>query len=111
MIHTEKRARWQGLVLDQGTSGQSIAEFCRARELSKTLFYRWRRKLQEVATPGFVEVQVAKRRLRNGRAKPVVPATGSTIEVRLRNGRSVMVAPKFDASHLRAVLAVVESAS
>jgi hypothetical protein len=29
--------------------------------------------------------------------------------VRLRNGRSLMVAPEFDANHLREVLAVVES--
>jgi hypothetical protein len=35
---------------------------------------------------------------------------GSTsIEVRLRNGRSLMVAANFDARHLRALLAVVES--
>jgi len=37
-------------------------------------------------------------------------ALGSTsIEVRLRNGRSLMVAANFDARHLRALLAVVES--
>jgi hypothetical protein len=38
-------------------------------------------------------------------------APGSTIEVRLHNGRSLMVAEEFDARHLRALLAVVESAS
>jgi hypothetical protein len=38
-------------------------------------------------------------------------ALGSTIEVRLRNGRSLMVAPEFNAIHLRALLAVLESES
>ena len=37
-------------------------------------------------------------------------ALGSTtIEVRLRKGRSLMVAASFDARHLRALLVVVES--
>jgi transposase-like protein len=111
MIQPENQAKWQGLILDQETSGQSIAGFCRTRELSASLFYNWRRRLREEATPGFVEVQVAKPRLKNGRARHSGCAPGSTIEVRLSNGRSLMVAAEFDASHLRALLAVVESAS
>jgi hypothetical protein len=55
-----------------------------------------------------VEVQVAKSQLK---PKPFRPALGSTIEVRLSNGRSLMVPPEFDGSHLRALLAVVESES
>jgi len=35
---------------------------------------------------------------------------GTTIEVRLRNGQSLLVAPEFDANHLREVLAVVSRA-
>jgi hypothetical protein len=55
-----------------------------------------------------VEVQVAKPDLspRQYRA-----ALGSTIEVRLRNGRSLMVAPEFNAGHLPGLLAVLESES
>ena len=56
-----------------------------------------------MASGEFVEVQVAK-------PQPFRSMPATTIEVRLSNGRSVMVAPEFDASHLRAVLAVVESA-
>jgi len=62
--------------------------------------------VREAASPGFVEVQVAKPDLRPRYSRD---AAGSTIEVRLSNGRSVVVAPGFDASHLRALLAVVES--
>ena len=107
MIQSEKRINWQGIISDQETSEQSIAGFCRARKVSEALFYYWRKKLRDVARPGFVEVQVAEPELG---ARHGCSAGGSTIEVRLSNGRSLMVAPEFDASHLRALLAVVESA-
>jgi hypothetical protein len=53
-----------------------------------------------------VEVELTKG---NREREPARLGLGSTIEVRLGNGRSLMVAPEFDANHLRAVLAVVES--
>ncbi len=44
-------------------------------------------------------------------AEPVRPAVtrSSAIEIRLREGRSLVVEPGFEASHLRALLAVLES--
>jgi hypothetical protein len=63
--------------------------------------------LQEVAQHQFVEVQVAKPDLSQRHSGA---ALGATIEVRLGNGRSLMVAPEFNAGHLRALLAVLESA-
>jgi hypothetical protein len=106
MIQPNKQAKWRSLVSEQEESGQSIAAFCRAGKLHESLFYYWKKRLQQAATPPFVEVQVAKPELRPSRS-----ALGSTIEVRLSNGRSLLVAPSFDAGHLRALLAVVESAS
>ena len=100
--------KWRSLVSEQEESGQSVAAFCRARELDESLFYYWKKRLREVATPPFVEVQLAKPQLRPRHSHS---ALASTIEVRLRNGRSLMVAPEFDARHLRALLAVVESES
>jgi hypothetical protein len=102
------RAKWQSLVSEQQESGQSMAAFCRARELHKSQFYYWKMRLREAATPEFVEVRVAKPHLSQ---RDSCSALGSRIEVRLRNGRSLVVAPSFDASHLRALLAVVESES
>jgi transposase-like protein len=108
MIQPIKQVNWQSLVSEQEESRQSVAAFCRARELHKSQFYYWKKRLREVATPQFVEVQVEKPQLR---PKPSRSALGSTIEVLLSNGRSLMVPPEFDASHLRALLAVVESES
>jgi hypothetical protein len=107
MNQRAKQGKWRGLILEQETSGQSIAAFCRAREVSESLFYYWRKKLGE-ARPEFVEVRVAEPEWRTRHSGS---ASGSTIEVRLNNGRSLMVGREFDAGHLRALLAVVESAS
>ena len=107
MIQPGKQANWQSLVSEQQTSGQSVAAFCRTREVSEGLFYYWRKRLREAA-PEFVEVHVAKPR---PRPEPSRAGLASTIEVRLSNGRSLIVPPEFDTNHLRALLAVVESAS
>ena len=100
-------AKWRVLVAEQEQSGQSVAAFCQNRELAQSQLTYWKRRLREAAKAPFVEVQLAppgvEPRVQAG-------ALGSeSIEVRLRNGRSLMVAANFDARHLRALLAVVES--
>lgn len=107
MIQPTKQVKWKSLVSEQEESGQSVTAFCSTRELPKRKFYYWKKRLREAATPPFVEVQFAQ----HLRPRHSGSAVGSTIEVRLRNGRSLVVAPEFDASHLRALLAVVESES
>jgi hypothetical protein len=98
--------KWQNLCSEQEQSGQSAAAFCRARELRPSQGYYWKKRVREAAMPQFVEVQVRKPAMspRDSRV-----GLGATIEVRLGKGRSLMVGPGFDASHLRALLAVVEA--
>ena len=108
MSQPEKQVKWRSLIAEQKESGQSAAAFCRARGVREALFYYWKKQLQEVARSQFVEVQVAKPDLSQRHSGA---ALGSPIEVRLRNGRSLMVAPEFNAGHLRALLAVLESES
>ena len=96
-------AKWRDLVAEQEQSGLSVAAFCRDRELAQSQLTYWKRRVREAAKAPFVEVQLA---------EPPVQARAlgsTTIEVRLKNGRSLMVAAGFDARHLRALLAVVES--
>ena len=96
-------AKWRVVVAEQEQSGQSVAAFCQNRELAQSQLIYWKRRLREAAKAPFVEVQLAEPRVQAW-------ALGSTtIEVRLKNGRSLMVAASFDARHLRALLAVVES--
>jgi hypothetical protein len=96
-------AKWRDLVAEQEQSGLSVAAFCRDRELAQSQLTYWKRRVREAVKAPFVEVQLAEPRVQ-------ARALGSTvIEVRLKNGRSLMVAARFDARHLRALLAVVES--
>jgi hypothetical protein len=99
-------AKWRKLVSEQGQSGQSVAAFCRERGLPASYLFFWKKRLLKAARPPFVEVRLAKADVERVQAGTPL---GTTIEVRLRNGRSLMVAPEFDASHLRAVMAVVEA--
>jgi transposase-like protein len=102
MIQPIKQVKWQSLVAGQEESGQSAAAICRAWGLPESLFYYWKKRLREVAKTRFVEVQDAQPRLS---PRDFRSAVGATIEVQLSNGRSLIVAPEFDASHLRALLA------
>jgi tripartite-type tricarboxylate transporter receptor subunit TctC len=70
--------------------------------LCRPYFFTWKKRLQESAAAKFLEVQVTKR------APGTVGDAG--VEIRLQNGRSLMVRPGFDAEHVRALLAVVETA-
>jgi len=99
-------AKWRNLVSEQGRSGQSVAAFCRERGLANSHFFYWKKRLRETATPQFVAVQIA-----NAKPAPARAPLSTTIEVRLRHGRSLVVAPNFDTNHLRALLALLESES
>ena len=79
-----------------------MAAFCRERKLCASHFYWWKKRLQENPTARFVEVQVAE--------SPANVAGDSRIEVRLQNGRSLLVGRGFDPEHVRGLLAVVEGA-
>jgi len=102
---TEGWAKWRGLLFEQSQSGQSVAAFCNERGLRAWQFYEWKKRLRESDTAKFIEVQVA------APAEPVRPAgtRSNAIEIRLKEGRSLVVEPGFEASHLRALLAVLES--
>ena len=94
--------KWRRLIREQERSGRSVAEFCRERELHASYFFAWRKRLRESATARFLEVQVAEPRPHT--------AGDSRVELRLQNGRSLMVGRGFDAEHVRALLAVAEAA-
>ena len=79
-----------------------MAAFCRERKLRASHFYWWKKRLRENTAARFVEVQVAE--------FPANVLGDSRIEVRLQNGRSLMVGLGFDPEHVRALLAVAEAA-
>ena len=125
----EARRKWQGLISEQGRSGQSVAAFCRERQLCPSHFFWWKKRLR-AAEPGalrtrlrkFVEVKLTRavpERAGMGAASRAAmlarpeadprPGGDGRVEVVLRNGRSLRVGPGFDAAHVQALAAVLES--
>jgi len=95
--------KWQKVVSEQAGSGQSVAAFCRERGVCAPQFFVWKKRLREAETAKFVEVKLA------ATAPEFMVSRGAAIEVRLKNQRSLLVGPGFDANHLRMLLAIVES--
>ena len=99
-------AKWRGLVSEQQASGQSVAAFCHARGMTSSQMFAWKKRLREAEKAEFVEVQVA--RQQKPHPPGSTPERGSTIEIRLVRGCSLVVEPGFDGDHLRALLAILE---
>ena len=104
MTQRTKKAwtKWQRLVSEQECCGQNVNAFCRERGLCRPYFFAWKKRLRENTAMKFLEVQVTE-------PAPSV-ATDSRVEIRLPNGRSLVVGRGFDVEHVRALLAVVEAA-
>jgi transposase-like protein len=104
-LRSELWTKWRGLVSEQSQSGQTVKSFCHDRGLRDSLFYDWKKRIREGEAAKFVEARVM------GPKAQVRPAPGHSpaIEIRLSKGRSLFVEAGFDASHLRALLAVLET--
>jgi len=115
------RRKWQKLISEQERSGQSVAAFCRERELGRSHFFWWKKRVRTPLTK-FVEVKLTPTVLEGAGAGPVSraevlarpaadrpPAGDRRVEVVLRDGRSLWVGRGFDAGQVRALAAVLES--
>jgi hypothetical protein len=96
-----KEQQWRRWIGEWRMSGLSVRAFCAQHGLSSASFYHWRRVLERRAAeePAFVPVQVV---------ADDTPAQTSALEVVLLDGRTVRVAPGFDAATLQRLLAVLE---
>jgi hypothetical protein len=97
----QKERQWRHWIAEWRASGLSVRAFCDRRRLATPRFYHWRRVLERRAAEkaAFVPVQVV---------ADAVPAQTSALEVLLTDGRTVRVAPGFDAATLRQLLTVLE---
>jgi hypothetical protein len=96
-----KERQWRRWIDQWRASGLSVQAFCARHDLAPARFYHWRRVLERRATqePTFVPVQVV---------ADAMPVQASLLEEVLADGRAVRVAPDFDATTLRRLLAVLE---
>ena len=96
-----KERQWRRWIGEWRASGLSVRAFCARRGLATPSFYGWRRALERRAgeQAGFVPVQVL---------ADTPPAQASALELVLADGRTVRVAPGFDAATLRQLLTALE---
>lgn len=118
-------AYWRQVLADHRSSGLSIAEFCRQRQLNQASFYDWRKKLASIDTdevsaavdrnvdsasrsiaapvssPLFVSLPIA-----DSESRPS-PASRSSFEVELPNGINIRVPSQFNASELTTLLQAI----
>jgi len=104
-LKSELWTKWRALVSEQSQSGQTVAAFCRDRGIRDSQFYDWKKRVREGEAAKFVEVKLKEPSEQRTPAPERYPA----IEIRLSKRRSLLVEPGFDASHLRALLAVLET--
>src|SRR5262249_31398783 len=96
-----KDRQWRRWIGEWQASGLSVRAFSERRRLTGARFCAWRRVLQrrDAEKAAFVPVQVV---------ADAVADRASALEVVLTDGRTVRVAPGFDAATLRQLLAVLE---
>ena len=96
-----KEQQWRRWIDLWQKSGLSVHPFCIRHGLAEQSFYAWRRviRLRDAATISFVPVQLS---------PDEQPDPTSRIEVVLAGGRTLRVAPGFDTTTLRQLLAVLE---
>jgi hypothetical protein len=96
-----KEQQWRRWIGEWRTSGLGVRDFCDRRGLSEPVFYRWRRILEQRAadSAAFLPVHIIPGDL---------PTPIGALELVLSGGRTVRVAPGFDAATLRQLLAVLE---
>ena len=105
MTRRTKKAwtKWRELISEQARSGQTVTAFCRERGLCRPYFFVWKKRLGEDTTTQFLEVQL--------RETTPSAVRDTRVEIRLSNGRSLVVGRGFDVEQVRALLALVETAS
>ena len=97
-VYRTRRAErwWARLIERQARTGKSVVELCSDSGVSAQSFYWWRRKLSaqtKRVQQSFTEMEVG---------------VASEYEIRLRNGRSVVVRGTANVEELRSVLMVTE---
>jgi hypothetical protein len=95
-IESPVRLKWREIVERQQASGLSAVRFCRENQIVYSSFFAWKRRLASPAQ-AFIEARVVESRPRAG-----------GIQIRLGNGRRLIVRRGFDRDLLAEVVAALE---
>ena len=111
--------KWRGIVDEQTSSGQTVAEYCRRRGIAASSLFAWKRRLTRAAgkaAPTFVEAKVrSEDRVGDERGGEAFPsdasggAASASIEIHLLGQRRILVRPGFDSAALAEVVKMLET--
>jgi hypothetical protein len=132
----EKERQWREIVARYERSGMKVRTFCHQEQIKESQFFAWKRELKRrddarsanpadrrrsgrhdrpgvTAGPRIMRTRAAEMTGPAAAFAPLhvvstPPATPSSIEIIVADGRRVAVAPGFDPEALSQVLAVVE---
>jgi hypothetical protein len=100
------REKWRQIIQSQQASGQTVAAWCRERNVTQASFFAWRRRLQPAtAAREFVEVHAG---AEMGLAAAAEETTAA-IELCCRGGRRLLLRRGFDQALLIETIQVLES--
>jgi len=99
----EKEKHWAEIFEEQANSGQSIATFCKERDIQPNQFYWWRRRLRndkevEEAPAGFIELISSS----NNKSK-----SSSGVTLVLDNRFRLQLDPGFNSTTLKQALTIL----
>lgn len=106
----ERSQRWTTLVSEWRSSGVRQAAFCRERGLNANTFSYWKRRVLRQA-PGIRRQRRVTEAAAGGNGFTPVRVLASpacAIEVQLRGGHTIRIAPDFDETALRRLIGVLE---
>lgn len=108
-----KEQFWRQAFHDWKASGKTRNQFCADRGLSRHAFDYWRSEIAKRDTesprPTTPPEPTPQPVVPQPRFLPLRIGSATPLEIRLADGRSVLVPVGFDPKHLQAVLAVLES--
>jgi hypothetical protein len=115
----ERERYWQAHRVAWQSSGLSQRAYCQREGLSFSAFGYWRGRVKamgQATLPAFVPVLIeapalveeAEVAAGSGTPAPISPGHGAGVEIRLKSGRTIVVAEHFDEAVLARVIRVVE---
>jgi transposase-like protein len=103
---SSKERFWRQMVRQWRSSGLSIRDFCKDRQISEPSLYAWRRTIaqRDAEAARFVPVQIV------AEEKPAVAKDPSSngLELLLGAGRVLRIGAGFDEATLRRLLALLQ---
>lgn len=107
-----KERDWRRLLKHFATSGQSVREFCAARQLKESALYFWRREIQRrdgQAPAGSQRSTPRRLAFTKVLVRPsILPAAEAVLRLRLGSGRELLLPASWTPEQLAVLLRAIE---